>query len=99
MAFTDGLYGMADLSFTQGTTYTEGWSGISLKEIMQAPEAAFGQIAHNIKNNWLQYAVGAAITGAGIKIVRKMLAPQINDVNRMIFTGKGAPLRGVGFKI
>jgi AICAR transformylase/IMP cyclohydrolase PurH len=72
---------------------------ISLSDLLQAPDAALMQIVQNVRSNALQYAVGATIFGIGAKVTRKILKGPINTVNRMIFTGKDAPLRGMGVRI
>ena len=72
---------------------------ISLSDLLQAPDAALMQVVQNVRSNAVQYAIGATIFGVGAKVTRKILKSPINTVNRMIFTGKDAPLRGLGVRI
>jgi len=107
MTLTQGLYGsLQGSSYISDTTNLEslGYSAagavkISLSDLLQAPDAALMQIVQNVRSNALQYAVGATIFGIGAKVTRKILKSPINTVNRMIFTGKDAPLRGMGVRI
>jgi len=107
MAYTEGL-GQDSLlgGFLDTTTYTyessEGIIGnkaISLADMLQAPDLALMQVVTNVRNNAWQYAIGATIFGIGAKVTRKLLKSPINTVNRIVFTGKDAPLRGLGVRI
>ncbi len=80
----------------------EGYDGIgkiSLRDIIQAPEAATSQIISNVQNNALEFAVSATVFEFGQRFTRTMLAKPINKINNLVFTGKNAPLRGMGVRI
>ena len=81
-----------------GGSYT-GWSQKSLSDIIQAPDAAAAQIVSNVRNNALEFAVSATVFEFGQRSVRRLLRRPINKVNSMVFTGKNAPLRGMGVRI
>jgi len=76
-----------------------GQAKISLRDIIQAPEAATAQIISNVQNNAFEAAVGFTFLEIGQRWTRRMLSRPINKVNNLIFTGKGAPLRGMGIRI
>ena len=107
MAQTGSLFGSSGLManpLTASYTYdiAEGLGGatkISLSDMLQAPDLALMQIVSNVRNNAWQYAIGATLFGVGAKVTRKMLRGPINTVNRLIFTGRDAPLRGMGVRI
>lgn len=76
-----------------------GWSQISLGDIIKAPDAAAAQIVSNVRQNALEFAVSATIFEFGQRTVRKMLSRPINKINNLVFTGKQAPLRGMGVRL
>lgn len=79
-----------------------GYSGqeaISLRDLIQNPEPATAQIISNVQNNAMEFAISATAFEFGQRFTRKMLSKPINKINNMIFTGKNAPLRGMGVRI
>ena len=76
-----------------------GQDKISLRDLMYAPEPAVAQVMSNVQNNALEFAIGAGVFEFGQRFTRRMLRRPINKVNSMIFTGKNAPLRGMGVRI
>jgi len=76
-----------------------GTSAISLGDLISSPEAAFAQVQSNIRNNWTELLVASTLFGFSSRFARRALRGPINKVNRMVFTGKGAPLRGLGIRI
>lgn len=106
MALTAGLWGGGNYGNPLTADYTyefaEGILGskaISLSDMLQAPDLAMMQLVSNVRNNAWKYAIGATIFGVGAKVTRKLLKTPINHVNQMVFTGKNAPLRGLGVRI
>lgn len=104
MALDAGFSGGWGTPLTADYTYsiTEGLGGaakISLSDMLQAPDLALMQVVSNVRNNAWQYAIGATLFGIGAKVTRKMLKQPINTVNRLVFTGRDAPLRGLGVRI
>ena len=80
----------------------EGYDGIdkiSLRDIIQSPEAATAQIISNVQNNAMEFAISATVFEFGQRFTRKMLSKPINKINNLVFTGKNAPLRGMGVRI
>lgn len=86
-------------SYTQATDYEGGWGKISLKEMIAKPEIATAQVMSNVQNNALEFAIQSTIFEFGQRFTRKMLSKQINKVNQLVFTGKQAPLRGMGVRL
>ena len=75
-----------------------GQDKISLRDLMYAPEPAVAQGMSTVQNNALEFAIGAGVFEFGQRFTRRMLRRPINKVNSMIFTGKNAPLRGMGVR-
>ena len=99
-----GLVANTNYGFDTTNLETLGYSAsgavkISLSDLLQAPDAALMQVIQNVRTNAVPYAIGVTIFGVGAKVTRKLLSKPINTVNRMIFTGKDAPLRGLGVRI
>ena len=86
------------LGLGERTGYS-GWSQISLSDIIMAPDAAARQIVSNVRQNALPFAVSATVFEFGQRGVRKLLSRPINKINSMVFTGKNAPLRGMGVRL
>ena len=84
---------------TQLITGYSGTASISLRDLLEAPEQAFDQIQMNLKNNWAELLVASTVFGFTSKFARRALRGPINKVNRMVFTGKNAPLRGMGIRV
>jgi hypothetical protein len=84
---------------TQLITGYSGTGSISLRDLLEAPEQAFDQIQMNLKNNWAELLVASTVFGFTSKFARRALRGPINKVNRMVFTGKNAPLRGMGIRV
>ncbi len=102
MALTTGLYGnlgMGDFSYDIVGENVIGAAKISLSDLLQAPDLALAQVVSNVRNNAWQYAIGATLFGISAQFTRKLLKKPINTVNRLVFTGKDAPLRGMGVRI
>lgn len=76
-----------------------GLDKISLADLAAAPAVATRQIVQNVRSRAFGFAVGATIFEFGQRFTRKMLSRPINKVNQMIFTGRNAPLRGLGVRI
>jgi hypothetical protein len=76
-----------------------GTSCISLQDLIRNPEPATAQIMSNVQNNALNFALGATVFEFGQRFTRRMLRRPINKVNSLVFTGKNAPLRGMGIRI
>lgn len=76
-----------------------GVSSLSLRDLMDAPEQAFQQIESNLRNNWVELLVASTIFTASAKFGKRALRGPINNANRLLFTGKNAPLRGMGIRI
>ena len=88
-----------------GYTYApavSGYSGltsISLGDMLSNPEESVQQVISNVRANAPGLIVSSTLFNIGAKMFRRLLRPQINQVNRMVFTGKNAPLRGAGIRI
>ena len=76
-----------------------GVASLSLRDLMDAPEQAFQQIESNLRNNWVELLVASTIFTASAKFGKRALRGPINNANRLLFTGKNAPLRGMGIRI
>jgi len=79
-----------------------GYGGVvslSLRDLMDAPEQAFQQIESNLRNNWVELLVASTLFTASAKFGKRALRGPINNANRLLFTGKNAPLRGMGIRI
>ena len=76
-----------------------GLSRISLGDIISTPEESVAQVISNLRANAPGLIVSSTLFNVGAKMFRRLLRPQINQVNRMVFTGKNAPLRGAGIRI
>jgi hypothetical protein len=90
---------MLGYKYTPATSYEGGWSAISLREMISKPDVAVAQVMSNVQNNALEFAIQATIFEFGQRFTRKMLSKPINKVNALVFTGKQAPLRGMGVRI
>lgn len=77
----------------------QGLSRISLGDMLSTPEEAVQQVISNVRANAPGLIVSSTLFNVGAKMFRRLLRPQINQVNRMVFTGKNAPLRGAGIRI
>ncbi len=89
---------MLGLRYDMIAGYT-GQDKISLRDLAANPEAATAQVISNVRNNAFEGALFFTTFEFGQRFTRKMLKTPINRVNRMIFTGKDAPLRGMGLRI
>ena len=81
---------------------TPGYSGlekVSLTDLIQNPDVAIGQVMSNVQNNALQAVSGFTVFEFSQRFTRRMLSRPINKVNSLIFTGKNAPLRGLGVRL
>ena len=81
---------------------TPGYSGlekVSLTDLIQNPDVAVQQVMSNVQNNALQAVIGFTVFEFSQRFTRKMLSRPINKVNSLIFTGKDAPLRGLGVRL
>ena len=85
-------------SYDLAPGYT-GHGAISLRDLVNNPEVATAQIISNVQSNALNFAIGATVFEFGQRFTRKMLSKPIGRINRLVFTGKGAPLRGLGVRI
>lgn len=85
-----------DIQAVSGYT---GQHALSLRDIIENPEVSFSQIESNLRNNWLELLIASTLFTASSKFTRRALRGPINKANRMIFTGKNAPLRGMGIRI
>ena len=77
----------------------EGQEAISLRDLIQSPEAATAQIISNVQNNAMEFAISATVFEFGQRFTRRMLSRPINKINNLVFTGKNAPLSGMGVRI
>ena len=85
-------------SYSMVSGYT-GLAAISLRDLMDAPEQAFQQIENNLRSNWVELLIASTIFTASAKFGKRALRGPINNANRLLFTGKNAPLRGMGIRI
>ena len=76
-----------------------GVAALSLRDLMDSPEQAFQQIEANLRNHWVELLVASTIFTASAKFGKRALRGPINNANRLLFTGKNAPLRGMGIRI
>lgn len=76
-----------------------GTHAISLRDIIDNPEVSFSQIESNLRSNWAELLVASTVFAFSSKFARRALRGPINKANRLVFTGKNAPLRGMGLRI
>jgi len=76
-----------------------GVAALSLRDLMDSPEQAFQQIEANLRTHWVELLVASTIFTASAKFGKRALRGPINNANRLLFTGKNAPLRGMGIRI
>lgn len=98
MGMTEGLAGSTLYTSDPIDNYA-GTACVSLRDIMNRPDVATTQIIRNVQNNALNFAISATIFEFGQRFTRRMLRRPINKINQMVFTGKQAPLRGMGVRL
>jgi len=76
------------------TMVTTGTDTLSLSELFQHPDVAFGQVQQNFMSSWQNMVVASLVTSVGFSIGRKLLRKPINNVNRQLLS----PL-GIGVKL
>jgi len=76
-----------------------GVHSLSLRDLIDNPEVSFQQIESNLRNNWAELLVASTLFSFSSKFARRALRGPINKANRLVFTGKNAPLRGMGIRI
>ena len=86
-------------TYAPGLANYQGLSRISLGDMLSTPEESVAQVISNLRANAPGLIVSSTLFNVGAKMFRRLLRPQINQVNRMVFTGKNAPLRGAGIRI
>jgi hypothetical protein len=97
--FGYGENGQFGYNYNLVTADYQGLDKISLTDLIQTPQPAIAQVISNVQANALNFAVQATIFEFGQRFTRKLLSRSINKVNNMVFTGKMAPLRGLGVRI
>jgi hypothetical protein len=73
---------------------TTGTDTLSLSELFQHPDVAFGQVQQNFMSSWQNMVVASLVTSVGFSIGKKLLRKPINNVNRQLLS----PL-GIGVKL
>lgn len=73
---------------------TIGAESLSLSEIVQHPDVAFGSMQANFMNNYQAMAIQSLVTSVGFRFGKRLLRRPISNVNRNIMK----PL-GIGVKL
>ena len=82
------VYGSGSESMTIGA------ESLSLSEIVQHPDVAFGSMQANFMNNYQAMAIQSLVTSVGFRFGKRLLRRPISNVNRNIMK----PL-GIGVKL
>ena len=95
------LTGASDIKTVQMNVYgsgsesmTIGAESLSLSEIVQHPDVAFGSLQANFMNNYQAMAIQSLVTSVGFRFGKRLLRRPISNVNRNIMK----PL-GIGVKL
>jgi hypothetical protein len=95
------LTGASDIKTVQMNVYgsgsesmTIGAESLSLSEIVQHPDVAFGSMQANFMNNYQAMAIQSLVTSVGFRFGKRLLRRPISNVNRNIMK----PL-GIGVKL
>ena len=94
-----GITGIGDMYDYSLIPDYKGLDKISLTDLLQTQGPATALIISNVQSNALNFAGQATIFEFGQRFTRKLLSRSINKVNNLVFTGKMAPLRGLGVRI
>lgn len=95
------LTGASDIKTVQMNVYgsgsesmTIGAESLSLSEIVQHPDVAFGSMQANFMNNYQAMAIQSLVTSLSFRFGKRLLRRPISNVNRNIMK----PL-GIGVKL